>query len=126
MVEQNLISFVAGSTPSLKSMSDYLLKTILNKSLWKKKKNLLRKERMRFLALIKEEKYFKDAEEAIQGGIDHKQSVMKQLLLQEVNAKLKEINTVEAVLMLISNCALLLRTVYGNKACYYDEDGKST
>ena len=53
--------------------------------------------------------YFDDAEEAIKGGLENKGiSEEAAALAREVNAKLKEINTTEAVLMIISNCALLL------------------
>lgn len=53
--------------------------------------------------------YFDEAEEAIKGGLENKGiSEEAAALAREVNAKLKEINTTEAVLMIISNCALLL------------------
>ena len=53
--------------------------------------------------------YFDEAEEAIKGGLETKAiSEEAAALAREVNAKLKEINTTEAVLMIISNCALLL------------------
>lgn len=60
---------------------------------------------------IKKE-YFENAEEAIKGGLENKGiSEEAAALAREVNAKLKEINTAEAVLMIISNCALLLNPI---------------
>lgn len=60
---------------------------------------------------IKKE-YFENAEEAIKGGLENKAiSEEGAALAREVNAKLKEINTAEAVLMIISNCALLLNPI---------------
>ena len=77
-----------------------------------KEKELTEERKNEILSTPIKEEYFKDAEEAIQGGIDHKAiSDEAAALAREVNAKLKEINKVEAVLMLISNCALLLDPV---------------
>lgn len=74
-----------------------------------KEKELTEERKNQILSTPIKEEYFNDAEEALQGGIDHKAiSDEAAALAREVNAKLKEINKVEAVLAVISNCALLL------------------
>lgn len=74
-----------------------------------KEKELTEERKNEILNTPIKEEYFNDAEEALQGGIDHKAiSDEAAALAREVNAKLKEINKVEAVLAVISNCALLL------------------
>lgn len=77
-----------------------------------KEKEISEERKQQILSEPIKAEYFDDAEEAIKGGLENKGiSEEAATLAREINAKLKEINTAEAVLMVISNCALLLNPV---------------